>query len=89
MEETRADDLARARRGLGYVYVKLGQLTEAENKYRQCLATNPNDARAQDDQVQGTGADSAQPSHDVGSVDVVLHDGREAGRRVLVGDDGR
>ncbi len=48
-EETRADDLARARRGLGYVYVELGQLTEAENKYRQCLATNPNDARAQDE----------------------------------------
>jgi tetratricopeptide (TPR) repeat protein len=45
-EETRADDLARARRGLGYVYVELGQLADAERKYRQCLATNPNDSRA-------------------------------------------
>lgn len=45
-EETRADDLARARRGMGYVYVELGQLVEAEKKYRQCLGTNPNDHRA-------------------------------------------
>jgi len=49
LDEIRADDLARARRGLGYVYVELGQLTEAEKKYRQCLATNPNDSRAQDE----------------------------------------
>jgi tetratricopeptide (TPR) repeat protein len=48
-EETRADDLARARRGLGYVYVELGQLAEAEKKYRKCLATDPNDTRAQDE----------------------------------------
>jgi tetratricopeptide (TPR) repeat protein len=48
-DETRTDDLARARRGLGYVYVELGQLTEAEKKYRQCLATNPNDTRARDE----------------------------------------
>jgi Flp pilus assembly protein TadD len=49
LDETRADDLARARRGLGYVYVELGQLAEAEKKYRQCLATNPNDSRARDE----------------------------------------
>jgi Flp pilus assembly protein TadD len=48
-EETRADDLARARRGLGYVHVELGQLAEAKKKYRQCLATNPNDTRARDE----------------------------------------
>ena len=48
-DETRAEDLARARRGLGYVYVELGQLVEAEKKYRQCLATNPNDQRARDE----------------------------------------
>jgi tetratricopeptide (TPR) repeat protein len=48
-EETRADDLARARRGLGYVYVELGQMAEAEQKYRQCLATNPSDTRARDE----------------------------------------
>lgn len=45
-DETRADDLARARRGLGYVFVELGQLEEAEKKYRQCLSTDPNDGRA-------------------------------------------
>jgi Flp pilus assembly protein TadD len=48
-EETRADDLARARRGLGYVHVELGQLAEAEKKYRECLATSPNDTRARDE----------------------------------------
>jgi Flp pilus assembly protein TadD len=48
-DETRADDLARARRGLGYVYVELDQLAEAEKKYRQCLATNPNDTRARNE----------------------------------------
>ncbi len=48
-DETRADDLARARRGLGYVYVELGQLAKAEKKYRQCLATNPKDTRARDE----------------------------------------
>jgi Flp pilus assembly protein TadD len=48
-DETRAEDIARARRGLGYVLAELGQLTEAEKKYRQCLATNPNDRRAADE----------------------------------------
>lgn len=48
-DETRADDLAHARRGLGYVYVELGQLGEAEKKYRQCLTMNPNDNKARDE----------------------------------------
>jgi tetratricopeptide (TPR) repeat protein len=44
--EARAGDLARARRGLGYVLVELGKLDEAERKYQQCLAANPNDTKA-------------------------------------------
>lgn len=43
---SRADDLAKARRGLGYVLVELGKLDEAEKKYQQCIATNPNDSKA-------------------------------------------
>jgi len=45
-ENTRADELGRARRGLAYVFVELGKLDEAEKKYQQCLAANPNDMRA-------------------------------------------
>jgi tetratricopeptide (TPR) repeat protein len=44
--EARAGDLARARRGLGYVLVELGKLDEAERKYQQCIAANPNDTKA-------------------------------------------
>ncbi len=44
--EARAGDLARARRGLGYVLVELGRLDEAEKKYQQCIAANPNDTKA-------------------------------------------
>jgi tetratricopeptide (TPR) repeat protein len=43
---SRADDLAKARRGLGYVLVELGKLDEAEKKYQQCIAANPNDTKA-------------------------------------------
>jgi tetratricopeptide (TPR) repeat protein len=43
---SRADDLAKARRGLGYVLVELGKLDEAEKKYQQCLTTNPTDSKA-------------------------------------------
>jgi tetratricopeptide (TPR) repeat protein len=45
-EDSRADELGRARRGLGYVLVELGKLDEAEKKYQQCLAANPNDRKA-------------------------------------------
>jgi len=45
-EDTQADELGRARRGQGYVLVELGKLDEAEKKYKQCLASNPNDAKA-------------------------------------------
>lgn len=44
--EARADDLAKARRGLGYVLVELGKLDEAEKKYQQCIAANSNDTKA-------------------------------------------
>jgi tetratricopeptide (TPR) repeat protein len=45
-DDSRAEELARARRGLGYVFVELGQLDAAEKKYQQCLTTDPNDTRA-------------------------------------------
>jgi tetratricopeptide (TPR) repeat protein len=45
-DNTRARDLARARRGLGYVFVELGQLDAAEKKYEECLATDKNDKKA-------------------------------------------
>jgi tetratricopeptide (TPR) repeat protein len=45
-DASRADDLGRARRGLGYVLVELGKLDEAEKKYQQCIAANPNDTKA-------------------------------------------
>ena len=44
---SRADELARARRGQGYVLVELGKLDEAEEKYQQCIAANPNDGKTQ------------------------------------------
>jgi hypothetical protein len=37
---SRADELARARRGQGYL-VELGKLDEAEEKYQQCIARGP------------------------------------------------
>lgn len=43
---SRADELGRARRGLGYVLVELGRFDEAEKKYQQCLAADPNDSKA-------------------------------------------
>jgi Flp pilus assembly protein TadD len=45
-DDSKAEDLGKARRGLGYVFVELGQLDEAEKKYRQCLATDPKDTKA-------------------------------------------
>lgn len=45
-DDSKAEVLARARRGLGYVFVELGQLDEAEKKYRQCLAADPKDTKA-------------------------------------------
>ncbi len=45
-DDSKAEDLGKARRGLGYVFVELGQLDEAEKKYQQCLAANPKDTKA-------------------------------------------
>jgi len=45
-DNSKATELAQARRGLGYVFVELGQLDEAEKKYLQCLATDPDDKKA-------------------------------------------
>jgi tetratricopeptide (TPR) repeat protein len=45
-DEIKSYELGRARRGLAYVLVELGKLEAAEKKYRQCLATDPNDASA-------------------------------------------
>ena len=45
-DETRSVELARARRGIGYVLVEIGKLDEAEKKYEQCLKTDPKDAQA-------------------------------------------
>jgi Flp pilus assembly protein TadD len=43
---SRANELARARRGQGYVLVELGKLDDAEEKYQQCIAANPNESKA-------------------------------------------
>lgn len=45
-DQAKAEVLGRARRGLGYVFVELGQLDEAEKKYQQCLEDDPKDTRA-------------------------------------------
>jgi tetratricopeptide (TPR) repeat protein len=45
-DDVKAEELGRARRGLGYVFVEQGRLDEAEKKYQQCLATDPKDAKA-------------------------------------------
>ncbi|MCL2590853.1 MAG: tetratricopeptide repeat protein [Betaproteobacteria bacterium] len=44
--ESKNAELSRAWRGLGYAYVELGQLGEAEKMYRQCLELDKNDQRA-------------------------------------------
>jgi tetratricopeptide (TPR) repeat protein len=45
-DNVKAAELAQARRGLGYVLVEMGKLDEAEKKYQQCLADDPNDRKA-------------------------------------------
>jgi tetratricopeptide (TPR) repeat protein len=45
-DDSKAEELGRARRGLGYVFVELGQLEEAEKKYQQCLTADPKDTKA-------------------------------------------
>lgn len=45
-DDVKALELGQARRGLGYVFVELGQLDEAQKKYQQCLAADPKDIKA-------------------------------------------
>lgn len=45
-DDVKAVELGQARRGLGYVFVELGQLDEAEKKYQQCLTADPKDIKA-------------------------------------------
>ncbi len=45
----KAFELGVARRGMGYVLVELGRLDEAEDKYLQCLAADPNDVTARNE----------------------------------------
>ncbi|MEO5596238.1 MAG: tetratricopeptide repeat protein [Lysobacteraceae bacterium] len=40
------DDSTRAKRGIGYVLVELGQFDEAEKKYEECIALNAHDDKA-------------------------------------------
>jgi len=47
--ESKNFELARAWRGLGYTYVELSQIDEAEKMYRQCLELDKNDQRALDE----------------------------------------
>ena len=39
-------NLARAWRGIGYVYIEQGKLKEAKEQYKRCLELNPNDQSA-------------------------------------------
>jgi len=45
-DDTKTEELGKARRGVGYVLVELGKLDEAEKKYEQCLKENPKDSKA-------------------------------------------
>jgi tetratricopeptide (TPR) repeat protein len=45
-DNVRREELGRARRGIGYIFVELGKLEEAEKKYQECLSDNPKDSRA-------------------------------------------
>lgn len=43
-EPSKRQQLARARRGMGYALIELKRLDEAEAKYTQCLDADPNDS---------------------------------------------
>lgn len=42
-------DLARAKRGIGFVLIEQGELDAAEAKFRECLVLDPNDSGAQNE----------------------------------------
>lgn len=45
-DDVKQVELGRARRGLGYVFVELGRLDDAEKKYLECLKDDPKDDKA-------------------------------------------
>lgn len=45
-EESKKIELGRARRGLGYGFIEMGQFDKAEEKYRQCIEADPGDDKA-------------------------------------------
>lgn len=45
-EESKKLELGRARRGLGYTFIEMGQIDKAEEKYRQCVEADPTDDKA-------------------------------------------
>ncbi len=45
-DNSKFKELGVARRGLAYVFVELGELQKAEDKYLECLKADPNDKRA-------------------------------------------
>jgi tetratricopeptide (TPR) repeat protein len=62
-DDSKAEELGRARRGLGYVFVELGQLVEAEKKYQQCLAADPKDTKAAQELEYVRGLRAKEKSH--------------------------
>jgi tetratricopeptide (TPR) repeat protein len=61
--DVKAEELARARRGLGYVLVEMGRLDEAEKKYQQCLAADPKDTKAAQELEYVRGLRAKSKSH--------------------------
>lgn len=45
-QETKLDELSRAKRGVGFSLIELGRLDEAEKKFNECLMLNPDDQTA-------------------------------------------
>jgi len=48
-DNVRTLELLRAKRGVGYNLTELGQLNDAEKKYRECLAIDKNDKKSKDE----------------------------------------
>lgn len=46
-KDSRSYDLARAKRGVGFVLIEMGQMDKAKEKFMECLKINPNDRIAQ------------------------------------------
>lgn len=48
-EDRRLTELSRAKRGIGFNLIELDRLNEAEAKFRECLALDPDDASAKNE----------------------------------------